>query len=95
MTTITTIAADSWSISIGGAWIVLMLVGVGFCFIFMLASMRLMRDGRDWAMCARWWRQTPPPRRGRSLTRRVPAAPRRPHGRRGVLPRRGRHALGE
>ena len=44
MTTIATIAANSWSISIGGGWIVLMLVGMGLCFVFMLGSMWLMRD---------------------------------------------------
>lgn len=61
MTTIATIAADSWSISIGGGWIVLMLVGMGLCFVFMLGSMWLMRDGRGWPICGRWWQQTPPP----------------------------------
>lgn len=62
MTPIATIAADSWSISIGGGWIVLMLVGMGLCFVFMLGSMWLMRDGRGWAMCGRRWQQEPPPR---------------------------------
>ena len=60
MTTIATITANSWSISIGGGWIVLLLVGMGLCFVFMLGSMRLMRDGRGWLMCGRWWKQTPP-----------------------------------
>ena len=60
MTTIATIAADSWSVSIGGGWIILMLVGMGLCFIFMLGSMALMRNGRGWPMCGRWWQQTPP-----------------------------------
>ena len=62
MTTIATIAADSWSISIGGGWIVLMLVGMALCFVFMLGSMWLMRDGRGWPMmCGRWWQQATPP----------------------------------
>ena len=61
MTTIATLAADSWSISIGGGWIVLMLVGMGLCFIFMLGFTWLMRDGRGWAMCSRWWRQETSP----------------------------------
>ena len=60
MTTIAIIAADSWSISIGGGWIVFMLVGMGLCFVFMLGSMWLMRDGRGWPMCGRRWQQTPP-----------------------------------
>lgn len=60
MTTIATVAADSWSISVGGGWIVLMLVGMGFCFVFMLGAMWLMRDGRGWPMCGRWWQTTPP-----------------------------------
>jgi hypothetical protein len=57
MTTIATIAANSWSISIGGGWIVLMLVGMGLCFVFMLGSGWLMRDGRGWPMCGRWRQQ--------------------------------------
>lgn len=61
MTTITTIAADSWNISIGGGWILLMLIGMGFCLVFMLGSMRLMRDGRGWAICGRGWRPAAPP----------------------------------
>jgi hypothetical protein len=62
MTTISTIAANSWSISIGGGWIVVMLIGMGLCFVFMLGGMWLMRDGHGWAMCGRWWQQeTPPP----------------------------------
>ena len=60
MTTIATIAADSWSISIGGGWIVLMLVGIGLCFVFMLGATWLMRGGRGWAMCGRWQQATPP-----------------------------------
>lgn len=60
MTTIATVA-NSWSISIGEGWIVLMLVGMGLCFVFMLGSMRLMGDGRGWAMCRRSWQRTPPP----------------------------------
>ena len=63
MTTIASLAADSWSISIGGGWIVLMLVGMGLCFIFMLGFMWLMRDGHGWAMCGRWWQQTQPTER--------------------------------
>lgn len=61
MTTIATIAANSWSISVGGGWIVLMLAGMGLCFVFMLGSMWLMRDGRGWAMCGRRWQQSTPP----------------------------------
>ena len=61
MTTSATIAANSWSISIGGGWILLMLVGMGLCFIFMLGFMRLMREGRGWPICGRWWRQQLPP----------------------------------
>ena len=60
MTTTATVAANSWNISIGGGWIVLMLVGMGLCFLFMVGSMWLMRDGRGWPMCGRWWQQTPP-----------------------------------
>ena len=60
MTTIATIAADSWSISIGGGWIALMLVGMALCFVFMLGFMWLMRDGRGWTMCSGWWRQQIP-----------------------------------
>jgi hypothetical protein len=55
-----TTLADSWSISIGGGWIVLMLVGMGLCFVFMLGFMSLMRDGRGWTMCSGWWRQQTP-----------------------------------
>ena len=62
MTTTSTIAANSWSITIGGGWIVVMLIGMGFCFLFMLGGMWLMRDGRDWAMCGRWWQQETPPK---------------------------------
>jgi hypothetical protein len=61
MTTIATIAANSWSVSIGGGWIVLMLVGMGLCLVFMLGSMWLMRDGHGWPMCGRSWRGQPPP----------------------------------
>lgn len=61
MTTIATIAANSWSISIGGGWIVLMLIGMAVCFAFMLSFMWLMRDGHGWAMCGRWWQQATPP----------------------------------
>ena len=61
MTTIATIAADSWSSSIGGGWIVLILAGMGLCFVFMLGSMWLMRDGRGWPLCGRWWQQQTPP----------------------------------
>jgi hypothetical protein len=61
MTTIATIAANSWSISIGGGWVVLMLVWMGLCFVFMLGSMWLMRDGRGWPLCGRWSQQQTPP----------------------------------
>ena len=60
MTTTATIAANSWSISIGGGWIVLMLVGMGLCLVFMLGSMWLMHDGRGWSMCGRRRQQTLP-----------------------------------
>lgn len=56
----TTIATNSWGISIGGGWIVLMLIGMAFCFVFLLGSMWLMRDGRGWTMCCRWWQQETP-----------------------------------
>ena len=74
MTTIATLAANSWSISIGGGWIVLMLVGMGICFIFMLGFMSLMRDGRGWTICGRWWQQQRPPSDvlAGTLTRRRP-----------------------
>lgn len=57
---IATIAGSSWNISIGGGWIALMLIGMGFWFVFMLGSMWLMRDGRGWTMCGRWWQQERP-----------------------------------
>lgn len=56
----TTIAASSWSISVGGGWIVLMLIGMGLCFAFMLGFMWLMRGG-----CG-WW--TPGPGRNRDVS---------------------------
>jgi hypothetical protein len=58
----TTIATNSWSITIGGGWIILMLIGMGLCFAFMLSSMWLMRNGRGWTMCGRWWQQETPRR---------------------------------
>ena len=61
MTTIATIVANSWNISIGGGWIVLMLIGMGLCFVFMLGFMWLMRDGHGWPMCGSWWQQQTPP----------------------------------
>ena len=61
MTTITTIAATSGSVSIGGGWIILMLIGMVLCFVFMLGSTWLMRGGRGWAMCGRWWRRQTSP----------------------------------
>ena len=84
MTTIATIAADSWSVSVGGGWIVLMLVGMGLCFVFMLGSMWLMRDGRGRPMCGRRWKETPPtdtltgvprPRPDRSISPETEARP--------------------
>jgi hypothetical protein len=60
MTTVATRAADSWSISIGGGWIVLMLIGMALCFVFMLGFMWLMREGRGWAMCGQHWQQQTP-----------------------------------
>ncbi len=61
MTTIATIAANNWSISLGGGWIALMLVGMGLYFVFMLGFTWLMRDGRGWGMCGRWWQPAMPP----------------------------------
>ncbi len=62
MTTIVTIGlpvADSWQISVGGGWIVVMLIGMALCFVAMFAFMWLMRDGHGWAMCGpRWQQQT-------------------------------------
>ncbi|HSD02716.1 MAG TPA: hypothetical protein VLB81_10115 [Gaiellales bacterium] len=72
MTTITTVAANNWMISIGGGWIVLMLVGMGLCLVFMLGSMWLMRDGHSWPMCGRWWRGQPPPTDLTGVPRRRP-----------------------
>lgn len=54
MTTIAIIAlpvADSWTISVGGGWIVAMLIGMGLCFVGMFAFMWLMRGGQGWPMC--------------------------------------------
>ena len=62
MTTFATIGlpvADSWQISVGGTWIVVMLIGMALCFVAMFAFMWLMRDGHGWAMCGpRWQQQT-------------------------------------
>ena len=61
MTTLATIGsvANSWQISVGGSWIVVMLIGMALCFIAMFALMGLMRDGHGWAPCGpRWQRQT-------------------------------------
>jgi hypothetical protein len=58
MTTITTIVlpvADSWTVSVGGGWIVVMLIGMGLCFVGMFAFMWLMRGGQGWPMCG--WRR--------------------------------------
>jgi hypothetical protein len=60
MTTIATIAlpvADSWTVSVGGGWIVVMLIGMGLCFVGMFAFMSLMRGGQGWPMCG--WRRPP------------------------------------
>jgi hypothetical protein len=60
MATITATAlpvADSWSVSVGSGWIVLMLIGMGLCFLFMFGAMWLMRAGHGWTMCGNWWRQ--------------------------------------
>jgi hypothetical protein len=57
MTTIATIGlpvAESWQISVGGGWIVVLLIAMGLCFVGMLAFSWLMRDARGWAMCG--WR---------------------------------------
>ena len=58
MTTIATIAlpvADSWQITVGGGWIVVMLIGMAACFVAMFAFMSLMRDGHAWTMCGFRW----------------------------------------
>jgi hypothetical protein len=60
MTTLTAIAlqvADSWAVSAGSGWIVLMLIGMGACFLFMFGAMWVMRGGHGWPMCGNWWRQ--------------------------------------
>ena len=60
MTTIATIGlplADSWTISVGGGWIALMLLAMALCFVGMFAFMWLMRDGHGWAMCGDRWLQ--------------------------------------
>ena len=60
MTTIATIAvpvADSWQVSVGGGWIVVMLIGMAACFVAMFAFMSLMRDGHAWTMCGFRWPQ--------------------------------------
>ncbi len=62
MTTLTSIAsplADSWQVSIGGGWIIVMLIGMALCFVFMFGFMRLMGGGHGWPMCGRWWQQEP------------------------------------
>jgi hypothetical protein len=54
MTTIATIAvpvADSWQVTVGSGWIVVMLIGMAFCFVAMFIFMRLMGDGHGWPMC--------------------------------------------
>ena len=53
MTTIATTAlplADSWQITVGGGWIIVMLIGMAFCFA-MFAFMSLMHGGRGWPTC--------------------------------------------
>jgi uncharacterized membrane protein len=62
MTTIATIAANSWSISIGGGWIILMLIGMALCFVFMLGFIWLMHGRRGWAMCGQPSQQENPSR---------------------------------
>lgn len=60
MTTIATIAvplADSWQITVGGGWIVVMLIGMAVCLVAMFAFMSLMRDGHAWTMCGFRWPQ--------------------------------------
>jgi hypothetical protein len=62
MATITATAlpvADSWNLSVGSGWITLMLIGMALCFLFMFGAMALMRGGRGWTMCGRWWPQEP------------------------------------
>lgn len=63
MTTIATIglpAAYSWDVSIGGGWILVMLIGMALCCAGMLSFMWLMRNGRGFAMCGQRWSQKPP-----------------------------------
>ena len=58
MRTIATIAlpaADSWTVSVGGGWIVVMLIEMGLCFVGMFAFMWLMRSGQGWPICG--WRR--------------------------------------
>ena len=58
MTTIATIAlplADSWQITVGGGWIVVMLIGMAVCFVAMFAFMSLMRGGHGRPMCGVRW----------------------------------------
>ena len=60
MTPLAMVATSSWSVSVGGGWIVLMLIGMALCVVFMLGFVWLMRDGLGWAMCGqRWQQQTP------------------------------------
>ena len=73
MTTLATIglpAADSWQISVGGSWIVVMLIGMALCFVAMFAFMWLARDGHGWAMCGPRWQQQTTRRDGRTAVRR-------------------------
>lgn len=58
MTTIANIVlpiADSWTVSVGGGWIVVMLIGMGLCFVGMFAFMSFMRGGQGWRFCG--WRR--------------------------------------
>ena len=60
MTTIATIGllvADSWQITVGSGWIVVMLIGMAVCFVAMFAFMSLMRGGHGWTMCGFRWPQ--------------------------------------
>ena len=59
MTTVATIAlplADSWQITVGGGWIIVMLIGMAVCFVAMFAFMSLM-GGHGWPLCAFRWPQ--------------------------------------
>jgi hypothetical protein len=49
--------ADSWQITVGGGWIVVMLIGMAVCFVAMFAFMSLIGGGRGWPLCGFRWPQ--------------------------------------